>query len=318
MIIILNKSEIEMPLTLKSMDYFTTALRHGSIVKAAADLNIAASAVSSAIDQVEAEFDLTLVIRQRARGIKPTSAGREVARKCERLLEDYKSLVIEGKDLKHSQSGNLRIGYYAPIAPAFLPQIFDSFLSSRTDVTLELEECNNDDAQDGLLEGTYDAILFVTEGVRPSIEYDTLITAPPYCLLPKAHPLARGDAITMAQIAHEPLVVLDRPVAASYYEGLFQSATRQAPVVAYANSTEMVRSLVAAGRGCAILNMLPLTSTAYNGASVVARPISDTLPPLTLALGYDSARPRRIVQDFAQACRHYFTASGPTRCVISS
>lgn len=42
-----------MPLTLKSMDYFTTALRHGSIVKAAADLNIAASAVSSALDWVE-------------------------------------------------------------------------------------------------------------------------------------------------------------------------------------------------------------------------------------------------------------------------
>ena len=122
----------------------------------------------------------------------------------------------------------------------------------------------------------------------------------------------------MAQIAKEPLIVLNRPVAASYYEGLFQSGTRQAPVAAYANSTEMVRCLVAAGRGCAILNMLPLTSETYGGASVVARPISDTLPPLTLALGYDSARPRRIVQEFAQACRDHFTASGPTRCVISS
>jgi DNA-binding transcriptional LysR family regulator len=114
------------------------------------------------------------------------------------------------------------------------------------------------------------------------------------------------------------LIVLNRPVASSYYEGLFQSGTRQAPVVAYANSTEMVRSLVAAERGCAILNMLPLTSETYGGASVVARPISDTLPPLTLALGYHRARPRRIVQEFAQACRDHFTASGPTRCVISS
>jgi hypothetical protein len=31
-----------MPLTLKAMKYFTSALRHGSIVKAAAELNIAA------------------------------------------------------------------------------------------------------------------------------------------------------------------------------------------------------------------------------------------------------------------------------------
>jgi DNA-binding transcriptional LysR family regulator len=84
-----------MPLSLKAMKYFTTALRHGSIVKAAAELNIAASAVSSAIDQVEAEFDLTLVIRQRARGIQANVAGRNVAQKCEYLLEDYRSLMIE-------------------------------------------------------------------------------------------------------------------------------------------------------------------------------------------------------------------------------
>ena len=122
----------------------------------------------------------------------------------------------------------------------------------------------------------------------------------------------------MDQIAQEPLVVLNRPVAAAYYESLFQSGTRQAPIAAYANSTEMVRSIVAAGRGCAILNMLPLTSKTYGGESVIARPISDTLPPLTLALGYDNTRPRRIVQEFAQACRHHCTASGPTRCVISS
>ncbi|WP_237217490.1 LysR family transcriptional regulator [Ruegeria lacuscaerulensis] len=300
------------------MEYFTTALRHGNIAKAAAELNIAASAVSSAIDQVEAEFDLTLVIRQRARGIQPNAAGRDVARKCEHLLEDYRSLLIEGAELKQSHSGTLRVGYYAPIAPAFLPQIFDTFLSHRTGVTLELQECNNDEVQDGLLYGTYDAILFVAEGVRPSIEFTPLITAPPYCLLPQSHPLADQDAVTMAQISKEPLVVLNRPLAASYYKGLFQSRTRQVPIAAYANSTEMVRSLVAAGRGCAILNMLPLTSETYVGAPVVARPISDTLPPLTLALGYDSARPRRIVQEFAQACRDYFSESGSTQCVVLS
>ena len=116
-----------MPLSLKAMKYFTTALRHGSIVKAAAELNIAASAVSSAIDQVEAEFDLTLVIRQRARGIQANVAGRNVAQKCEHLLEDYRSLMIEGTELKQSQSGKLKIGYYAPIAPAFLPQVLIRF-----------------------------------------------------------------------------------------------------------------------------------------------------------------------------------------------
>lgn len=299
-----------MALTLKAMEYFTTALRHSNISAAAAELNIAASAVSAAIDQVEAEFDLTLVLRHRARGIQATASGRDVARKCEHVLEEYRALLLEGSDLKRRPSGTLRIGYYAPIAPAFLPQIFDVFLPEGADVTLELEECNNDQAQAGLLDGSYDAILFVAEDVRPAISYDVLISAPPYCILPAGHPLADTHAVSMEQIAREPLIILNRPVAASYYEGLFKSNKKRS-VVAYANSTEMVRSLVAAGRGCAVLNMKPALRETYSGVGLVERPISDALPSLNLAIGYDKNRPRRIVQDFVDACRAHF--EGPDR-----
>lgn len=305
-----------MALTLKAMEYFTTALRHGNIAKAAAELNIAASAISSAIDQVEAEFDLTLVTRHRARGIQANASGRELAHKCERLLEEYRSVLTEGAELKDALSGRLRIGYYAPIAPAFLPQVFDRFLPANTAVTLDLTECNNDQAQDGLLNGTFDVILFVAQGVRPSVEFDALIAAPPYCLLPAAHCLTQQQSVSIAEIAKEPLVALNRPVAASYYEGLFQPGARKAPVVAYANSTEMVRSLVASGRGCAILNMRPLTSESYTGAKVVVRPISDDLPPLTLAIGYDKSRPRRSVQEFVKACHTHFAKTGSSQCTV--
>lgn len=305
-----------MAITLKAMEYFTAALRHGNISKAAAELNIAASAISAAIDQLEAEFDLTLVTRQRARGIQATASGRDVALKCTRLLEEYRSLLSEGVDLKQSLKGVLRIGYYAPIAPAFLPQILDGFLPEESAVSLDLVECDNDQAQEGLLDGSFDVILFVAEDVQPMVSYDRLFAAPPYCLLPEAHPLAQLPSVSMAQIGREPLIVLNRPVAASYYEGLFQPGGRRAPVVAYANSTEMVRSLVAAGRGCAILNMRPLTSESYGGAKVVERPISDALPPLTLAIGYDKSRPRRSVQGFVTACKAHFDKPGLGQFIV--
>ncbi len=305
-----------MDISLKAMTYFTTALRHGNIAKAAAELNIAASAVSAAIDQVEAAFDLTLVTRARARGIQPTASGLAVARKCMRLLEDYQSILTEGAELKQSLSGTLRIGYYAPIAPAFLPQILASSLPKTADMTLHLEECDNNTAQDGLLAGTYDVILFVSEDVRPSIDYDVLVSAPPYCLLPGAHRLAAQPSVTMADIAQEPLVILNRPVAAAYYRSLFEASGREARIAAYATSTEMVRSLVSLGHGCAILNMRPLTRTAYSGQGVVEVPISDALPPLTLAIGYDKTRPRRLVQTFVNACFGHFARIGPEQCVV--
>ena len=166
-----------MAISLKAMEYFTTALRQGSISKAAAELNIAASAIGGAIDQVEAAFDLTLTIRQRSRGITANASGRQVAQKFERLLEDYAAVLAKGADLKQALSGTLRVGYYAPIAPAFLPQILASFIPDGHDITLHLDECDNDSAQDGLLNGTYDVVLFVSEDVRPAVDFDVLIEA---------------------------------------------------------------------------------------------------------------------------------------------
>lgn len=306
-----------MDVSLKAMTYFTTALRHGNIARAAAELNIAASAVSAAIDQVEAAFDLTLITRHRARGIQATASGLAIARKCERLLEDYRAVLAEGADLKTALSGSLRIGYYAPIAPAFLPGILSASGAGTDAITLHLEECDNNSAQDGLLNGTYDAILFVREDLRPQVDFDVLIKAPPYCLVPQDHPFARHPVVTMKQIAREPLVALNRPVAAPYYRSLFETRGTAPQIVAYASSTEMVRSLVSAGLGCAILNMRPLAPVTYTGRAVVEVPIADDLPPLTLAVGYDKSRPRRLVRHFADACQQHFAQAGPTQCVVT-
>ena len=159
-------------------------------------------------------------------------------------------------------------------------------------------------------------MLFVSEGLRPAITFDVLVEAPAYCLLPKAHPLAANGVISMEQIAREPLVVLNRPVAAHYYQSMFDPYVDTVSIAAYATSTEMVRSLVSAGLGCAVLNMQPLTTTSYCGAAMVSLPISDALPPLTLSIGYDKSRPRRLVQHFVDACRAHFAQPGPHRCLV--
>jgi len=293
-------------ISLKAMRYVVTVLRLGSIQRAAEELNIAASAVANAIDQVEAQFGLPLLVRQRARGVTPTASGRVLMARFERLLEEYEGVLAAGADLKEAQSGSLRIGYYAPVAPAFLPAILSRIPAEPGAISARIEECDNDTAQAGLLEGRFDVILFVSDAAQPSIRFETLLEAPPYCLVPAGHPLASEASVGLAQIAALPLVVLDLPVAGPYYQRLFDGLRAAPQIVARANSTEMVRSLVGAGQGVAILNMVPQSDVTYGGDRVVAVPISDALPPLSVALGYDPARPRRLVQAFVEACRAEF------------
>lgn len=63
--------------------------------------------------------------------------------------------------------------------------------------------------------------------------------------------------------------------------------------------------------------MQPLTAQTYEGGTVVGWPISDPLPPLTLALAYDKSKPRKLVQHFVDACHTHFSVQGPDQCIVS-
>ena len=299
-----------MPISLRAMRYFNTALEHGSLSLAAGELNVAASAVSAAIDQVEDHFQMKLVNRFRSRGITATANGKEMKRRFSCLLEDYEAIMAEGMALRESLQGDLRIGYYAPVAPAFLPFILTDFIGPESRITLHMEECDNIRAQEGFLAGDFDVILFVSDAALPQIGFDVLVEAPAYCLMSATHPLTRQPSVTLEDISDDNLIILNRPVAADYYRKLFDMSRKTPVKRIFSNSTEMVRSLVGTGNGLAILNMLPSTDISYAGHRLAARPISDNLPHLTLSVGYEKSKTRRLVKSFSDLCKFYFEIHG--------
>lgn len=305
-----------MNLSLRAMRYVRTAMLRRSISGAAQELHVAASAVSAAVDQAEAVFGMTLVTRARAKGIAPTAAGRVVLGRIEDLLDRYEAMLAEGAELRASLSGILKIGYYAPIAPAFLPRILAPIVSVNPGLNLYLEECDNTRAQRGLLDGRFDVIIFVAEGPAPQIAVERLIEAPGYCLVASGHRFVGRPSVTLSELADEPLVLLDRPVAKTHYLDLLESAGKAFSIVATANTTEMVRALVGAGLGCAILNMRPATSRSYAGDNTACLPIAQSCAGLTLSLGHVPGPRRRIVQVFAEACHAYFQTTDGRALIV--
>lgn len=306
-----------MQLTLKSMSYFLAVIQEGSISGAATQLNIAASAISSAVDQIEEQFQMKLITRHRSKGIHLTSAGRALTRKFEALIDNYDALIVEGIEMRQALTGQLKIGYYAPVAPAFLPHIVMPLLTQNPKLHLDLEECDNDRAQLGLLDGSYDIILFVAEATRPNVEYDVLCEVPAYCLVAEGHALAAQKTISLVDLSDEPMIALNRPVASAYYQQLFERTGAKPNTVAVANSTEMVRGLVGAGLGCAVLNMRPAIDISYAGDGVRAIPLSGDLNALTFAIGYTKTKPRQVVRSFVEAFDAYFKSDQGSRHIVS-
>lgn len=291
-----------MAVSITFMRYYCAAFELGSISAAAVELNVAASAVSSAIDLIEDRFNLTLLNRYRSRGIQPTKSGKTIYRKFKNLIEEYDHVMSDASDLRDASSGNISIGYYAPVAPAFLPRVI-KHLTAEHSVNVQLTECDNDAVQERYLAGEFDVVFYVSKNSYLQISSDILIDAPAYCLLPADHVLARKKKILLSDIADETVIVLNRPTAVEYYKELFAAAGRGEENTIYANSTEMVRSLVGAGLGCAILNMMPATDISYAGDKLIARSIDGAIPSLTMSIGYDHAKPRRLVNAFVTLCK---------------
>lgn len=305
-------------ITLKALRYFMAAIREGSITEAAKVVNVVPSAVHTAINQVEAAFGLQLTIRSRSKGISLTATGQQMVAKIQSLLDEYESLMREGGDMRTQLTGTLRVGYYAPAAPAFMPKIVDQMLAGNDDVCVKFFECDNQSAQDGLVSGAYDVIVCVANAMRPGITYETLLEVPAYVLVPSSHPFAMCPSISMADLADQKLVLLDLPVVSEYYAARFDQAGIRPHIAATATSLEMVRSLVGNGVGCSLLHMVTATEMTYAGDKVIPVPLSPAVEPFKIVFGHLPDNPRRLVKMFVENLQAYFEGSGAQKLTTNS
>ncbi len=307
----------DLRLSLRAMRAFAAVVEHGSISGAARALNTAASAVAAAVDQVEAELGAALLIRTRAKGIVATTEGAAVAERFRALLDAYAEVIDEGRDMARGLGGTLRLGYYAPVAPAFLPRVLEPLMRASEGLQLELRAHDNDSAQEALLAGRLDVILFGGQELRTGIETRVLLEMPPYMLAPAGHALAGRPQVGLADLARHPLIRPDKPLARPYFDGLFAARGLRPRIVAAADSIEMVRSLVGAGLGLTVLSMRPLTPLSYGGDRLAAVPLEPGLPRLQLMSGRAAGRPRRLVSAFLDALHGWMDGGAGRELIVS-
>ena len=306
-----------MDTTLKALRYFMAAVNCGSITKAAKQMNVVPSAVLAAVIQVEESFGLQLTMRRRSKGISATATGKVLVNRIQHLLDEYETLMSEGVDLREKLTGTLRVGYYAPIAPAFIPRIASKLLNGNPGIDIKFINCDNHTAQAGMISGAFDVILCVAESMKPDVTYETLTVVSPYILAPANHSFAEQGSVSIANLVEQKLILLDLPVVSEYYGRIFNEAGITPEIVCTATTVEMIRSLVGAGLGCSILHMRPETDISYAGPPVVALPLDPPLRPLNIVLGHLADNPRRLVKAFVEETRQYFASSEATRLLVT-
>ena len=307
-----------MKITLRSLRYFVEVARWGSLSEASRHLNVSASSLASAIDRLEEDYDVRLFVRRRARGMTLTPTGYRVLTKAKHLLDEAVDFENEATGMAIAYSGTLTVGYFAPMAAAFLPQIVADILEKHPNVSVNFDDTDPDTVQKRLLSGELDLGIFYDWEVHPEIRFEHLAAAPAYVLFPKGDPIGDKRIVSLADLSNKVTIIVDYPMDRDYFRALFEADDYVPPIISRVTSPEMVRGMVASGLGYSILNMRPLTNIAYNGLEIDFRPLKVNVRTPNLIIGHPAQIPlRRLARLFVESCKDLFSSDQSKRFFVT-
>ena len=94
---------------------FVKTVEYGSFTKAAEILNYSQSGISRMIGDLEKEWKVVLLERNKG-GVKLTSDGLRLLPCAKNLVAEYEKLQMQVNELNGMQSGLIRIGTFSSVA----------------------------------------------------------------------------------------------------------------------------------------------------------------------------------------------------------
>lgn len=272
-------------ITLRQLVHFVTAAEFGTMSEAARRLHLAPSAVSMSIAELERAIGAQLCIKRKAKGLQLTPTGafvRDRARQVLALTEELEQVAADGD--RERLRGPLAVGCFMPLGPAVLPPLLAGFAEACPHVDVDFVEGYHDELQEQLLTGAIDVALLYDLQLAPALRCRRLQRLDPVALLAATHPLADRAELTLADIADEPLILVDAEPVTSRVLSFYAHIGATARIRHRARSYATVRSLVGRGRGVAVLFQEPQLAGIYEDMGVVLRPLADLASHATASL----------------------------------
>jgi DNA-binding transcriptional LysR family regulator len=270
--------------TTAQLAYFAEAADHLSMTRAAENLLVAQSAVSSSIAQLERAVGVQLFIRKPAKGLILTAAGERLHHEARSLLTRLDEALELARGQENEVRGVLTLACFVTLMPFYVPGLLSKLRSLHPNLRIDVIETDLDGMLEALRSGRAQLGLGYDFGLDNSVHIHEVTRAKPYVLLPEKHRLARKPSIALSQLRDEPMVLLDLPLSRDYFLDMLSAAGIEPEIRYRSGNYETVRSLVAQGHGFSILNQRPVSSVTYDGGSVVALPISNNAPALPVVI----------------------------------
>jgi LysR family nitrogen assimilation transcriptional regulator len=143
---------------IRELRYFTQVARSGSFVRAASVLNVTQSTISRQLQKLEAELDVTLLIR-RPHGVEVTEAGSILLEQAEALINYLAQIrdLVRGKE--ETFAGHAVLGVPPTSGILIIPEVLENFKARWPYATLQVREGISSNLEEWLLDRRVDVAL---------------------------------------------------------------------------------------------------------------------------------------------------------------
>ena len=146
-------------ITLTQLRYFVEAASQLSMTRAAERLNVAQSAVSSAIAQLERQVGTQFFVRQRSKGLVLTPAGELFTRDAQSILAHVEESLDNARGEQQSLAGRVRLACFSTLAPFLLPGVLTRLREEHPALILDVIETDTAGCMNALMTGQADLAL---------------------------------------------------------------------------------------------------------------------------------------------------------------
>ena len=273
--------------SLRQIRYFIATAGTGKVSVAAADLNVSQSAVSAAIKGLEDELEAELFERH-ANGVTLTYEGHQFLQHAQNIAaavsEATRALRRSGKGVE----GEVAVGVTYTVAGYFLPQLLSRFRRAFPGVTVRMLEISRNEIEHRIVDGTLDIAVMLVSNLRNEAEIDSeiLMRSPRHLWLCADHHLMAKEAVSLAEVAREPYVMLNVDEADRTALRYWEPTPYRPNVIFSTSSVEAVRSMVALGTGVTILSNMVYRPWSLEGQHIELRPVVDHVPSMDVGLAW--------------------------------
>jgi LysR family transcriptional regulator, nitrogen assimilation regulatory protein len=194
-------------LDLRQLRYFVAVAERGGFAAAASTLNIAQSALSRHVKELERELGGELLERG-ARGVTVTESGKVLLARGRWLFGTIDDIKAEVRTENREPSGTVRLGAPSSLADIFYAPLAHLIVKRFPRVRLELSEGLTEGMCDRLLRGELDLAVVTTPQPNDHLDYETLVVEQVFLIGPPRDPLLKRGKLTRKEFEGLPAAIV--------------------------------------------------------------------------------------------------------------